>query len=339
MKFAQLGATGLYVSRIALGTMTFGGAGTPPWNVIGGLDQAAADTLVNTALDAGVNLIDTADMYADGESEEQLGRIIKSRRDEVVLATKLAARMGPGPNQVGLTRHHVMNALDASLRRLGTDHIDLYQIHTIDPITPIEETLRALDDAVRAGKIRYLGASNLGAWQLARALGKSDQLGLSRFVASQSYYSLAGRDIESDLVPLLTEEKVGLLVWSPLAAGFLSGKFDRTGATEKDARRANAEFPPVDLEQTYDVIDVLRTVAARHDATVAQTALAWVLAQPAVTSVIVGAKRPGQLVDNLAAVDVELTGEDLAELDEVSKTPLRYPNWIQADLSWRYPAA
>lgn len=339
MKFAQLGATGLYVSRIALGAMTFGGAGTQPWDTVGALDQAAADTLVGTALDHGVNLIDTADMYAAGESEEILGRSVKSRRDQVLLATKLAARMGPGPNEVGLSRHHVMNSIDNSLRRLGTDHIDIYQIHNFDPVTPIEETLRALDDAVRQGKIRYLGASNLAAWQLARALGKSDQFGLSRFVASQSYYSLAGRDIEAELVPLLTAENVGLLVWSPLAAGFLSGKFDRNGSTDSDARRANAEFPPVELERTYDIIDVLRKVAERRDATVAQTALAWVLAQPAVTSVIVGGKRPDQLTANLAAVDLELTPEDLAELDEVSRTPLRYPAWLQADQSWRHPAA
>ncbi|GAA3584108.1 aldo/keto reductase [Kribbella ginsengisoli] len=339
MKFAQLGATGLYVSRIALGAMSFGGAGTPPWNFVGGLDDAAAGLLVNTALDAGVNLIDTADMYADGESEEILGRVIKSRRDEVILATKLAARMGPGPNDAGLSRYHVTNALDASLRRLGTDHIDLYQIHNIDPITPIEETLRALDDAVRAGKIRYLGASNLAAWQLARALGKSDQLGLSRFVASQSYYSLAGRDIEAELVPLLTEEKVGLIVWSPLAGGFLSGKFGRDGSTDAEARHGKTGFPPVDPEAGYDIVDVLRKVAERREATVAQTALAWVLAQPAVTSVIAGVKRLDQLTGNLAAVELELTAEDLAELDEVSRPAARYPNWLQADQSWRHPAA
>ncbi|MEV8373189.1 aldo/keto reductase [Kribbella sp. NPDC056861] len=339
MKFAQLGATGLYVSRIALGAMSFGGAGTPPWNHVGGLDDVAAGTLVNTALDHGVNLIDTANVYADGESEEILGRVIKSRRDEVVLATKLSARMGPGPNDAGLSRYHVTNALDESLRRLGTDHVDLYQIHNFDPVTPIEETLRALDDAVRAGKVRYLGASNLAAWQLARALGKSDQLGLSRFVASQSYYSLAGRDIEAELVPLLTEEKVGLLVWSPLAGGFLSGKFDRTGVSDADARHTRTQFPPVDAESAYAIIDVLRKVAERHEATVAQTALAWVLAQPAVTSVIAGVKRLDQLTGNLAAVDLDLSTEDLAELDEVSRTPLRYPGWIQADQSWRHPAA
>ncbi|ONI75764.1 aldo/keto reductase [Kribbella sp. ALI-6-A] len=338
MKFAQLGATGLYVSRIALGTMSFGGAGSAQWEAIGALDETAADRLVGTALDHGVNLIDTADMYAGGESEQMLGRILTTRRDDVVLATKLAARMGPGPNQAGLTRHWITKALDDSLRRLRTDHIDLYQIHTFDPITPIEETLRALDDAVRQGKIRYLGASNLAAWQLMKALGTSDRLGLNRFQASQSYYSLAGRDIETELVPLLLEEKVGLLVWSPLAGGFLSGKFDRDGTTDTGARRAKFSNPPVDLEQGYDIVDVLRKVADQHDATVAQTALAWLLARPAVTSVIVGAKRPEQLTANLAAVDLTLTPEDLSALDEVSRTPLPYPHWMHADMSWRHPA-
>ncbi|MGC4943603.1 aldo/keto reductase [Kribbella sp. DT2] len=339
MKFARLGATGLYVSRIALGTMSFGGAGNPRWEAIGALDESAADRLLGTALDRGVNLVDTADMYAGGESEELLGKILGTRRDDVVLATKLAARMGPGPNQAGLSRHWLTKALDDSLRRLRTDHVDLYQIHTIDPVTPIEETLRALDDAVRQGKIRYVGASNLAAWQLMKALGTSDRLGLHRFQASQSYYSLVGRDIEAELIPLLTEEQVGLLVWSPLAGGFLSGKFDRDGTTDSGARRAQFSNPPVDLEQGYDVVDALRKVAARHDATVAQIALAWLLAQPAVTSVIVGAKRPEQLEANLDAVDVTLTPEDLLELDEVSRKPAPYPAWIHSAIdTWRYPA-
>jgi aryl-alcohol dehydrogenase-like predicted oxidoreductase len=336
--FEQLGTTGTYVSRLALGTMTFGGAGTPPWNIIGGLDLAAAGTLLGVTLDHGVNLIDTADGYAGGEAESMLGRLLGSRRDDVVLATKLAVRMGSGPNQVDLSRLHVMRALEDSLRRLRTDHIDLYQIHTHDPVTPIEETLSALDDAVRQGKVRYIGASNLAAWQLARALGASDLRGLSRFVSSQSYYSLAGRDIEAELVPLLTEEKVGLLVWSPLAGGFLSGKFDRSGDSDQEARRATADLPPVDKERGYDIVDVLREVAARHEATVAQVALAWVLAQRAVTSVIVGARRLEQLTGNLGALDLELTPEDLERLDTVSRTPLGYPGWVQADVGWRLPA-
>lgn len=337
MKYSQLGSTGLYVSRIALGTMTFGGAQQIPWSLIGGLDQSAADTLVGTALDNGVNLFDTADLYGGGEAEQILGRAVKSHRDDVVLATKVAGRMGAGPNEVGLSRHWITRSLDDSLRRLGTDHIDLYQIHAADPVTPIEETLRALDDAVRAGKIRYIGASNLAAWQLMKALGTSERLGLSRFESSQSYYSLAGRDIEFDLVPVLNEEKAGLIVWSPLAGGLLTGKFDRNGTTDADARRAKADLPPVDKDQAHEIIDVLRSVSARHDATVAQTALAWVLAQSAVTSVIVGARRPEQLADNLAAVELELTAQDLAELDQVSRIAPRYPAWLQADVEWRYP--
>ena len=337
MRFEQLGATGVYVSQIALGAMTFGGAGTQLWDIVGGLDLKAAGELLGVALDHGVNLIDTADVYADGESESMLGRLLGERRDDVVLATKLAARMGPGPNQTGLSRLHVMKALEDSLRRLRTDHIDLYQIHNFDPLTPIEETLRALDDAVRQGKIRYIGASNLAAWQLAKALGVADRYGLSRFVSSQSYYSLAGRDIEAELVPLLAEEKVGLLVYSPLAGGLLSGKFDRSGSSDEDARRSKVELPPVDKERAYDIIDVLRDVAGRHGATVAQVALAWVLARPAVTSVIVGARRPAQLIDNLGALDVELTADDLARLDEAGRTTLAYPGWVQADQSWRYP--
>ncbi|MFC4589488.1 aldo/keto reductase [Sphaerisporangium corydalis] len=337
MRFNPLGDTGVFVSSIALGTMTFGGGDTAPWNIIGGLDLEAAGRLVGTALDAGVNLVDTADMYAAGECETMLGRILASRRDEVVLATKLAARMGTGPNDVGLSRLHVTRALEGSLRRLRTDHIDLYQIHNFDAITPIAETLAALDDAVRQGKIRYIGASNLAAWQMSKALGVSDLRGLSRFVSSQSYYSLAGRDIEAELVPMLLEEKLGLLVYSPLAGGFLSGKFDRAGSADRDARRSKADLPPVDKERAYDIVDALRVVAGRHDATVAQVALAWVLTRPAVTSVIVGARNTRQLTANLASADVELTPEDLGELDAAGRVPPRYPGWIQADQSWRDP--
>jgi aryl-alcohol dehydrogenase-like predicted oxidoreductase len=327
------------VSRIALGTMTFGGKGTAPWDQIGALDLKAADELVGMALDAGVNLIDTADMYAAGESEEFLGRILAGRRREVMLATKLHARMGHGPNDVGQSRIHIMDALDDSLRRLRTDHVDLYQIHSFDPLTPIEETLRALDDAVRAGKVRYVGASNLAAWQLAKALGVSDRLGLSRFVSLQSYYSLVGRDLDREILPLVRDQRVGLLVYSPLAGGFLSGKFDRDGSTEPGARRARAQNPPVDLDRGYAVIDALRVVAGRHGSTVAQTALAWVLAQPGVTSVIVGARRPDQLAGNLAASDLTLTLDDLAELDAVSTLPPAYPDWVlAADLPHRTPA-
>ncbi|MEV0064831.1 aldo/keto reductase [Amycolatopsis sp. NPDC050768] len=322
------------MSRIALGTMTFGGSGRQPWDVIGGLDLKAAGELVGIALGQGVNLIDTADMYAGGETEELLGKILKGRRRDVVLATKAYSRMGAGPNEVGLSRVHLRHAIEDSLRRLGTDHIDLYQIHAHDHLTPLDETLAALDDAVRQGKISYVGTSNTFAWQLARALGVADLRGYPRFVSLQAYYSLVGRDLERELLPLVNEEKLGLLVYSPLAGGFLSGKFTRD-SHDASGRRAKADNPPIDRERGYDIVDALRKVADRHDVGVARVALAWVLAQRGVTSVIVGAKRPDQLRENLAAVDLELTGQDLAELDAVSALRPEYPAWA---LDGAYPS-
>ncbi|MDH2393578.1 MULTISPECIES: aldo/keto reductase [Streptomyces] len=337
MRYEQLGATGVFVSRIALGAMTFGGAGTPPWSLVGGLDEKAADELVGLALDAGVNLIDTADMYAAGECEEILGRVLRSRRQDVLLATKLFARMGAGPNDIGLSRLWVSRALEDSLRRLRTDHIDLYQIHSFDPLTPVEETLAALDDAVRQGKVRYIGASNLAAWQMMKYLGASQLRGWDRFVSQQVYYSLAGRDIEREILPMAVDQKLATLVWSPLAGGFLSGKFDRDGTADDTARRALADFPPVDRERGWDIVDALRVVAARHGVGVTRVALAWVLAQHGVTSVIVGAKRPDQLTENLAAVDLVLTDEDLGELDSASALPAPYPDWCQTAPADRLP--
>jgi len=337
MQYARLGTTGIFVSRIALGTMTFGGRGVPPWNTIGGLDGKAADALVGTALDSGVNLVDTADVYATGESEEIVGRALGSRRRDVVLATKLFARMGSGPNDVGLSRLWVARALEDSLRRLNTDHVDLYQIHSFDPVTPVEETLGALDDAVRQGKIRYIGASNLAAWQMMKYLGASDLRGLSRFVSQQVYYSLAGRDIEREILPMAVDQGLGTLVWSPLAGGFLSGKVGRDGTTDETARRASFGYPPVDLDRGHDIVDALRVVAERHGVGVPRVALAWVLARPGVTSVIIGAKRPEQLVENLAAVDLVLTEQDLKELDTVSANPVPYPDWGQGAPDDRLP--
>ncbi|MDH2425664.1 aldo/keto reductase [Sphaerisporangium sp. TRM90804] len=337
MEYAQLGATGVFVSRISLGAMSFGGRGSQVWDAVGALGVKETDHLVGTALDHGVNLIDTADVYAAGESEDLLGQVLGARRRDVVLATKMTARTGPGPNEVGQSRLHIMRSLEDSLRRLRTDHVDLYQIHNIDPITPFEETLAALDDAVRQGKVRYIGASNLTAWQMMKALSVSERRGWARFSSLQSYYSLAGRDIEREILPLVQDQNVGLLVWSPLAAGLLSGKFDRDGARDGDARRTRFEFPPVDHERAYDVIDVLREVAARHETGVPSVALAWVLARPGVSSVIIGAKRPEQLTENLAAVGLKLTPRDLAELDAVSALPPEYPGWIQADHGDRYP--
>ncbi|MEO3810435.1 aldo/keto reductase [Sphaerisporangium sp. B11E5] len=337
MKYAQLGSTGVFVSRVSLGAMTFGGRGDQVWSVVGALDATQSDRLVGLALDHGVNLIDTADIYASGESEEILGQVLGARRENVLLATKMTARAGAGPNDAGQSRLHIMRSLENSLRRLRTDHIDLYQIHNYDPLTPFEESLSALDDAVRQGKVRYVGASNLTAWQTMKSLGVSERRGFARFASLQSYYSLAGRDIEREVLPVVRDQNLGLLVWSPLAGGLLTGKFGRDGARDGAARRVSSEFPPVDLERAYDVVDVLRKVADRHDTGVSRVALAWVLAQPGVTSAIVGARRPDQLAENLAAVELELTGEDLAELGAASAPPPEYPGWIQADLSYRYP--
>ncbi|PTW63121.1 aryl-alcohol dehydrogenase-like predicted oxidoreductase [Breoghania corrubedonensis] len=330
MHYTQLGHTGTFVSRLCLGTMTFGGTleGT---GGIGGLDRMAAGEILGSALNAGINFIDTADVYSGGQSEELLGDLLGARRKDVVLATKANARVGAGPNDVGLSRIHIMDALEGSLKRLKTDYIDLYQIHRWDPLTPIEETLGALDDAVRQGKVRYIGASNLAAWQMMKALGASAQEGLARFVSVQAYYSLAGRGVEDELAPAMSDQGVGMLCWSPLAGGLLSGKVTREGAaadSRRGRRGAANQFPPVDEDRVFDIIDVLREVAGKHDATPAQVALAWLLSRPVVDSVIVGAKRVDQLTDNIGAVDVALEEEDLAALDAVSAEAPRYPNWV-----------
>lgn len=331
MQYKQLGSTGLYVSRLCLGTMTFGTSDVAPWSAIGVLGQRDAGKLVDQALDAGVNFFDTADVYSIGESETILGKALGKRRDEVVVATKANGSMGPGANDRGQSRPHLMRAVDNSLQRLGTDYIDLYQMHSFDPITPIEETLQTLNDLVRTGKVRYIGASNYAAWQLAKALGISAARGLESYVSVQSFYSLVGRDLEAEIVPLAEDSGLGVLVWSPLAGGFLSGKFTRDGeSTEEGARRANFDFPPIDKDQGYDVVDALTAIAGSIGATVPQVALAWLLAKDAVTSVIVGAKRPDQLADNLAAIDVKLSAAQLERLDDVSAISARYPGWMLA---------
>ena len=324
MKYRRLGTTGVYVSELCLGAMTFG----TQWELIGALGQKEADEIVGRSIDAGVNFFDTADVYSTGDSEEILGRALAARRRDVVIATKVRGRMGPGPNQVGLSRLHVTAACEASLKRLGTDYIDLYQIHRADPDTAIDETLSALTDLVRAGKVRYVGCSNLEAWELMKALGVSERRGFERFQCTQSYYSLAGRDIERDTIPLIRDQGLGLLVWSPLAGGFLSGKFTREGAKDPDARRAAFDFPPLDKAQGFDILDVMRPIADARGASVAQVALAWLLAKEAVTSVIIGAKRMDQLADNLGAVDLALTPDELERLDAASATPAPYPAWM-----------
>jgi aryl-alcohol dehydrogenase-like predicted oxidoreductase len=334
MKYRVLADTGVFVSELCLGAMTFGGKGGI-WEAIGGMGQAEVDAMVGRALDAGINFIDTANVYAAGESETMTGRALKGRRHEVVLATKVRGRMGPGPNSVGLSRLHIMESVEASLKRLDTDYIDLYQIHRPDDATNIEDTVRALDDLVRQGKVRYVGCSNLWAWQVMQALGVADGQGLERFKCTQSYYSLVGREIERDLIPLVEDQGMGLLVWSPLAGGFLSGKFTRDQKGE--GRRKSFDFPPVDKEKGYDIVDAMKKIAKAHGASVAQVALAWVLANEAVTTVIIGARNLKQLDDNIGAVDVELTEDDLTVLDEVSKTPDPYPAWMDAMGSDRYP--
>ena len=330
MEFKTLGNTGMQVSTLCLGTMTFHG-GSGFWKNIGNVDQAGADDLVKLSLDAGINFIDTADTYSEGESERTLGQSLRNlgiARKDVVLATKVYSRVGPGRNDVGASRGHIMDAIDASLKRLGVDHIDLYQIHGNDVLTPIEETLRALDTLVQQGKVRYIGVSNWQAWKIARALGLSEAKGLARFDTLQAYYSIAGRDLERETVPMLEAEKTGLLVWSPLAGGLLSGKFSRENQKPAGTRRAEFDFPIVDKERTWKVLDAIAPIAQAHNCSAARIALAWVLAKPFVTSVILGAKDVKQLNDNLAAVDVKLNAEEMKQLDEVSALPPEYPGWM-----------
>jgi aryl-alcohol dehydrogenase-like predicted oxidoreductase len=335
MQFKTLGDTGLLVSTICFGTMTFSGqsAGTEAgiWKHIGDVNQAGADGLIKECIEAGVNFFDTADVYSDGESEKMLGQSLKNlniARKDVVIATKVYGRVGPGRNDVGASRGHIMDAVEASLRRLQTDHIDLYQIHGNDAVTPVEETLRALDTLVNHGKVRYIGVSNWLAWKIAKALGISEFKNLARFDSLQAYYSIAGRDLERDLVPLLEAEKTGLLVWSPLAGGLLSGKFSRENQKPQGTRRAEFDFPIVDKERTWKIMDAMTPIAKAHGCSPARVALAWVLAKPFVTSVIIGAKRLEQLNDNIAAVDLKLSADEIKKLDEVSALPLEYPGWM-----------
>ncbi len=329
MKYRRLGRTGLYVSEMCLGTMTFGGQGF--WKAIGELDQGAATGLVRTALEHGVNFIDTADVYSEGRSEEMTGQAIRDlgiKRSDVVVATKVYGATGDKPNDKGASRGHIMDGVKRSLERLGLDHIDLYQIHGNDRITPVDETMRALDDLVREGLVRYVGCSNWQAWKIAKAQGIADHRGLSRFASVQAYYTLAGRDLERDVVPMMREEGVGLLVWSPLAGGLLSGKYSREETGPEGSRRAQFDFPPVDKERGFHVIDAMRPIAEAHGCSVARVALAWLLTRDFVTSVIVGAKTPEQLVDNLAAAELELSADEVKTLEEASRLPPEYPGWM-----------
>lgn len=333
MRYKVLGKTGLFVSEMCLGTMTFGGKGF--WEVVGRLGNKEAEGLVGSALDAGVNFIDTADVYSEGESEKLLGGALAALarpREQVVVATKVRGRVGPGVNQVGLSRGHILASIELSLKRLGLDHVDLYQIHGFDPVTPIEETVRALDDVVRSGKARYVGFSNLSAWQAMKALGYAEAHGLARFQSAQVYYSIAGRDIEREIAPLAQSEQLAILPWSPLAGGLLSGKFQPNQRGPEGARRTSFDFPPVDRERLPRVLDALREVSSALDVSVARVALAWQLTRPFVTSVIIGAKSREQLQDNIAATELVLSPEQVKRLDEASALPSEYPGWM---LDWQ----
>ncbi len=333
MQYRQLGRSGLRVSTLTLGTMGFGGTG---WaSPVGQIGVEGAREQIALARDAGVNLIDTADVYSSGLSEEILGEALGHDRDEVLIATKVRMPMGEGPNDAGLSRHHIIRSAENSLRRLQTDHIDLYQLHEWDGQTPLEETLGALDDLVRSGKVRYVGASNYAAWHLMKALGVSERRGLEHFVSQQIYYSLQNRDAETELVPVSLDQGLGILVWSPLAGGLLSGKYRRgVSAPEGSRHLTDWDEPPVnDEDKLYDTIETAVEIGKTRGVSAAQVALAWTLAKPAVTSLIVGARTPQQLSDNLAAADLELSAEEIARLDQVSGEPLRYPYWHQAKTS------
>lgn len=329
MRYKTLGGTGLMVSEICLGTMTFGGRGF--WTAIGTVDQTVADSLLGRALDAGVNFVDTADVYSEGLSEQITGQAIANSgrpRSDIVLATKVLGMVGKTVNDCGASRGHIMDGVKASLKRLKTDYIDLYQIHGFDPVTPIEETVRALDDLVRQGHVRYFGVSNWQAWTIMKAVGIAERAGLARPATLQAYYTIAGRDLEREIVPLLTAERLGLMVWSPLAGGLLSGKYDREGKGPQGSRRASFDFPPVDRERAFSCVDVMREIAKARGVSVAQIALAWLLHRPVVTSVIIGATTSDQLDDNLAATKVALSADELARLDKVSALPSEYPGWM-----------
>jgi aryl-alcohol dehydrogenase-like predicted oxidoreductase len=330
VEYRALGRSGLRVSALTMGTMTFGGRGS--FANVGSTDADEARRQVDQCLAAGINLIDTADVYSGGLAEEILGQALKGRRDEVLVATKVRMPMGDGPNDAGLSRHHVVTGCEASLRRLGTDHIDLYQVHEWDGLTPLEETLDALDLLVRSGKVRYVGASNYAGWQLMKALGTADRLGLPRFVSEQIYYSLQARDAEYELIPAAVDQGLGVLVWSPLAGGLLSGKYRRDRQPPPGSRQlTDWNEPPVrDREALYDTVDVLVGIGEDRGVSAAQVALAYLLGKPAVTSVVIGAKTSEQLADNLSAAELVLTADERDRLDKASAPPLIYPYWHQA---------
>lgn len=331
MKYNQLGNTGLFVSEICLGAMTFGGQGM--FKVVGEVDQKGATGMIARSIEAGVNFIDTADVYSMGNSEKLVGQALKdigAKRSDVVIATKCYGRVGSGPNDLGASRGHIMDAVERSLERLQTDHIDLYQIHGTDMVAPVEETMRALDDLVSRGLVRYVGCSNWQAWRIMKAQGIAEKRSWARFETLQAYYSIAGRDLEREIVPLLNDQKIGLMVWSPLAGGLLSGKFGPGSNGPEGARRTAFDFPPVNKERAWACVEAMREIGQAHGVSVARVALAWILAKPFVTSIIIGAKTMEQLDDNLEAVKVQLSADEIKRLDDVSALPPEYPGWMLA---------
>ena len=339
MKYNELGKTGVLVSELCLGTMTFGGKGM--WESIGQLPQHDVNQIVKYSLDSGINFIDTANAYSEGLSETLLGESLKDlgiSHQNVVIATKVRLRMGAGANQVGLSRLHIMDSVNDSLKRLQLEHIDLLYIHGVDPITPIEETMRGLEDVVRSGKVRYIGISNHPAWMVVKANIYAEKMGWTRFVASQNYYSIASRDIEREIVPMAVSEGVSIMPWSPLAGGFLSGKYTRDKEVAGNSRRDAFDFPPINKEKAYDIIDVMAQISQQHSVSVATVALTWVMSQPGITSTIIGAKTLDQLKDNIKAIDLELTPEDLKLLNEASMLSPEYPGWmVNRQLQGRWP--
>ncbi len=339
MKYKNLGNTGVLVSEICFGTMTFGGKGF--WGSIGKLDQEPVNDLIKYSFDHGINFIDTANIYSEGLSEELTGKSFRQlglNRQEIVLATKLRGRVGPGANSVGLSRLHIMDSVNDSLRRLDMDHIDLLYIHGVDTITPLEETMRGLEDVVRSGKVRYLGVSNHPAWMVAKANGIAEKMGWSKFVASQNYYSIAGRDIEREIIPMALHEKIAIMPWSPLAGGLLSGKFTRDNQKAGDSRRDEFDFPPVNKDRAYNIIDFMIKIARSHEVSPARVALSWMLKKDGITSIIIGAKRTEQLADNIAATELELSEKEMNELNKLSELPSEYPGWmVERQTSGRWP--
>lgn len=329
MKYNFLGNTGLVVSELCFGTMTFGGKGY--WEAIGKIQQQGVNDLVKMAVDSGINFVDTANVYSFGESEKLLGQSLKDlaiNRHDLVIATKVRGRMGEGVNNAGLSRYHIFQSVDESLQRLQMDHIDILYVHGVDPATPVEEIMRSLNDIVLTGKVRYIAICNWPAWMVMKAIGIAKQHGWNQFVGMQYYYSLSGRDIEREILPLALDQNLAVMPWSPLAGGFLSGKYTRNNEKAGDSRRDSFDFPPVNKEKAYDIIDVLVEVGQLHHVSVAEVALAWVRQQKGITSTIIGAKNTEQLQANIKSTEVQLTEDDLKKIDEVSALPKEYPGWM-----------